>query len=101
MCTHHLIAEEPPESEPIRASAEELRARYTNAEGMIVQCCHCRMTRRRDDRHTWDWVPSFVERQPDNLSHGLCQPCFRLHYPILAARWDAAQRVSGTSSVPP
>ncbi len=72
----------------------ELISRYTNDEGMIVQCCHCRLTRHRVDRLTWEWVPAFIARQPENLSHGLCQTCFRGHYPMLAAKWEEYQTIS-------
>ncbi len=72
----------------------ELISRYTNDEGMIVQCCHCHLTRHRVDKLTWEWVPAFIVRQPENLSHGLCQTCFRGHYPMLAAKWEESQAIS-------
>lgn len=52
---------------------------YRNADGFVVQCSHCRRTRRADDPLTWDWVPAYLERQA-GISHGLCGHCFRHYY---------------------
>jgi hypothetical protein len=57
-----------------------LTAVYRTADGVIRMCMHCRRTR-RNDADIWDWVPEFLATPPDNVSHGLCQTCFRYYYP--------------------
>ena len=57
-----------------------LESQYRPAGGAIVMCMHCRRTRRVDDGH-WDWVPSWVARMPDGVSHGLCAPCMEHFFP--------------------
>jgi hypothetical protein len=84
---HHLVVEHPHDSS--REPHPLVLENYASAEGLITQCCHCRMLRRADDPHTWDWVPSVLDNPPDNVSHGLCPPCFRSYYPELVAAWDA------------
>jgi len=53
---------------------------YRNAQGIVVQCCHCRRVRRVGSDQTWDWVPDWVSTQPSNTSHSLCEPCVGFHY---------------------
>jgi hypothetical protein len=38
-------------------------------------------TGRSDEPDIWDWVPGFLARLPENLTHGLCPICFRYYYP--------------------
>jgi len=54
---------------------------YRDESGMILQCVHCRRIKRPQLRATWDWVPVWVESYPQNMSHGLCEPCFGYFYP--------------------
>ena len=54
---------------------------YRTEHGIIVQCCHCRRTRRAGKGQIWDWVPAWVKAQPTDTSHGLCAPCYGFHYP--------------------
>lgn len=54
---------------------------YCDSNGMIVQCVHCRRIRRPAMDAVWDWVPAWVYSNPDNVSHGLCEPCFGYFYP--------------------
>jgi hypothetical protein len=53
-----------------------IEALYTDADGLIVQCVHCRKIRRANETRRWDWVPAWVERAPENASGGLCRPCY-------------------------
>jgi hypothetical protein len=57
-------------------------ALYVGAEGLVVQCSHCRRVRRVLDPDVWEWAPSFVSAPEERLvSHGLCRICFDYHYP--------------------
>ena len=53
---------------------------YREASGTMTQCCHCRRMRRVDAHEVWEWVPEWVEQQPETTSHGICEPCFEFHY---------------------
>jgi hypothetical protein len=63
-----------------RAAAAPIEGLYENPSGFIVQCSHCRRVRRADVSHQWDWVAEWVSRQPNNISHGLCEPCIGYYY---------------------
>lgn len=81
LVTHHRISQAPhPEVDPAQQESD-----YRSAAGLIIQCAHCRLTR-RTDRSAWDWVPAFVEAAPDRVSHGICPPCFSLYFPEVAAQ---------------
>lgn len=68
------------ESAAPRAAADML-ARYETADGLVVQCSHCRRTRRREGQAApWDWVPEYVARPNAQTSHGLCKICAAYHY---------------------
>jgi hypothetical protein len=69
---HDPVERPPHEADP---------ARYVDARGVIVQCCHCRRVQRGDDPTRWDWVPAWVERSPSATSHGICATCFEYYYP--------------------
>jgi hypothetical protein len=56
------------------------RALYQSADGLILQCSHCRLVRRAD-KSRWDWVPAWVEQMPAGTSHGICEVCFECYYP--------------------
>jgi len=73
---HHQLVGRPHDG---RHEHEPLESRYRTDHGIIVQCCHCR-TVRRAGTQTWDWVPGFVDRMPDRVSHGLCAPCMEHYY---------------------
>ncbi|NSW45150.1 MAG: hypothetical protein HPY79_04990 [Bacteroidales bacterium] len=53
---------------------------YTQEDGFVVQCCNCRKTQRNSDKQIWDWVPAFVEKMPQNVSHSICPICFDYYY---------------------
>lgn len=56
------------------------RARYALADGLILQCAHCRLVRRADNSG-WDWVPAWIEQMPPGTSHGVCEVCLEYYYP--------------------
>ena len=64
-----------------RAAAPAWRARYATDGDVIVQCCHCRRTRRSDGSDVWDWVPAWVASPPPETSHGICPLCLEYFYP--------------------
>jgi hypothetical protein len=68
-----------------RVKRAPLTAVYRTAGGIIGMCMHCRRTRRSEEPDIWDWVPEFLAKPPDNVSHGLCPTCFRYYYPQVAS----------------
>ncbi len=64
----------------VRVSHPPNPALYTSADGIIVQCAHCRLIRRAD-QSGWDWVPAWIERIPGGTSHGVCEVCLEYYYP--------------------
>ncbi len=56
------------------------RALYESADGLILQCAHCRLIRRADSS-SWDWVPAWIEQMPPETSHGACEVCLGYYYP--------------------
>ncbi|MGM0578385.1 MAG: hypothetical protein ACQEXJ_21855 [Myxococcota bacterium] len=73
------VSESAPGQEPAPPS-EALLAQYRERSGRVVQCAHCRRTR-RVDRDEWDWVPALVKYPAPMTSHGLCTVCMKYHYP--------------------
>ncbi len=53
-----------------------LEALYRQPNGFIKQCCNCRRVQRANDPETWDWVPAWVEKLPENVTHSFCYVCF-------------------------
>jgi len=54
---------------------------YRNREGFIQQCCHCRTVQHQQMVGKWDWVPQWVEDQPENIRHTICDVCTTQYYP--------------------
>lgn len=75
---HTLVEERARDADPIVVPADP--DRYREGHGSIMQCAHCRRTR-RPDRSGWDWVGAWVETPPPNTSHGLCEICLEIYYP--------------------
>lgn len=68
----------------------ELSQIHLDEFGRIVQCGHCRKVRDHSSvDEKWDWVPSLLHQEPDNLSHHLCPACLDHYYPALAKEPDA------------
>jgi hypothetical protein len=62
--------------------SQAIEGLYRDERGLIVTCSSCRRVRRaRPGVAQWDWVPAYVERMPDGVSHGLCELCSRFYYP--------------------
>lgn len=57
---------------------------YRGANGIVVQCMHCRRVRRALDHARWDLVPEYVARAPEGTSHGVCSLCLEYHYGAVA-----------------
>jgi hypothetical protein len=70
-----------PRPEDDEAAAEDILASYLGAEGFVIQCAHCRRTRRIDAPARWDWVPQLVWDSPAPVSHSICPPCYAYFYP--------------------
>jgi len=75
--TSHDAAERPPQ--------EPAHHRYASANGVILQCAHCRLVQRVAEPMQWDWVPDWVASSPAEISHGICQVCAEYFYPQHAA----------------
>lgn len=78
-----------------RESHLGLVSSYLQESGFIVQCAHCRRIRRRGLPECWDWVPSWLESCPRQVSHGLCHPCLEYHYDV---PMDREQSVEASST---
>lgn len=70
--THALLATTPHPGEVLPPSAS-----YEH-EGIVVMCAHCRRVRHSIEPERWDWVPAYLSAE--NVSHGLCTPCYRYYY---------------------
>lgn len=66
-----------------RKAYEAIEKQYLQPTGLITQCTNCRYTQRADQPEIWDWVPSWVEKMPDNISHSICPTCFDYHWKYL------------------
>ena len=53
---------------------------YTQETGFITQCCNCRRVQRVGQPDIWDWVPAWVVRMPNNLSHSICPICMDYYW---------------------
>ena len=54
---------------------------YIDEDDTITMCCHCRRSRRVEQREVWDWVPAYLNEAPVRVSHDICTVCMTLHYP--------------------
>jgi hypothetical protein len=52
---------------------------YADQNGIVTICCECRRTCRRGQSSLWDWVPAYIERLPERISHGLCDACLNIY----------------------
>lgn len=77
---HGLLVERPQGERDARALDDnEIEVAYRDGFGLIAQCAHCRRVRRAVER-TWDWVPALVERQPERVTHSLCEVCLAYYF---------------------
>lgn len=87
MVVHSLLVEH--HHGPERPEKPPVLALYCNPEtGLIVNCAHCRRTRRVSDPEVWDWVPAYLGpgAPQQNISHGLCRTCYAYFYPQVYSR---------------
>jgi hypothetical protein len=75
LVTNSLILETPHQS-PAADPHESLR----QPGGLITMCAHCRRTLVPDSKGLWVWIPDLVRRMPREISHGLCDVCYQVHY---------------------
>lgn len=76
LLVHTLIRNFPFEASELHPPKYE---RYQNAMGIVVQCMQCRCVRVASDPTLWEFVPAYVERMPEDMSHGICDACL-VHY---------------------
>ncbi len=74
-----LTAEHPHGSDRVAMKPEE--SLYLDEHGLILQCGYCRRIQRSDGSERWEWIPEWVENQPDNVTGGLCVPCYQTRFP--------------------
>ncbi len=76
-----LIREEP-HQETAAARVEQ----YTDAEGVVTMCAHCRRVEHLTQPGRWDWIPSLLLLNGTLARAGLCPFCFAYHYPARGRR---------------
>ena len=69
-----------------RRSEPPLEERFRAANGLILQCAHCRRVQRVDGQ--WDWVADWVGWPAPRTSHGICDACVAYYYTIRQGRFD-------------
>ncbi|HTR38721.1 MAG TPA: PAS domain-containing protein [Bryobacteraceae bacterium] len=69
-----LISEEP------HVNGNGIRRNYTDCDGIVTMCAHCRRVKRLDESGQWDWFPELLVRGAVLVSHGLCPFCTAYHY---------------------
>jgi hypothetical protein len=74
------VVTEHPHNPAKRPVCEADDAVYVDGDGSIHQCGHCRRVQRMGPPDQWDWVPAWVEKSPQNTSHGLCPVCQDYYY---------------------
>ncbi len=63
---HHPVDRSP------KSAAKE---KYSDENGAISQCAHCRRVMDPAGLDRWDWVPAWVERLPSEVAFVLCGDC--------------------------
>ena len=63
----------------VPAETEALASLYTDARGLIVQCCSCGRVL-QPTCETWHWAPGLVGAGRRNVSHGICSTCDVQYY---------------------
>ncbi|MBL0065665.1 MAG: hypothetical protein IPP38_11765 [Bacteroidetes bacterium] len=71
---------EKPFDEDFRPTSKHPISEYLDANGFIAQCSNCRKTQRVSDLKFWDWVPAFVKKMPENVSHSICPICYDYYW---------------------
>lgn len=63
---------------PVEADASA----YRRQDGLLVQCACCRRVQSPADPRRWDLVPRLVASPAPLVTHGLCELCVHLYYPL-------------------
>jgi hypothetical protein len=63
-----------------RAAEPADEAHFRNEKGVLTQCSNCRRVR-SDPEGSWHWVPAWVERLPERVTHVLCPVCRGFYWP--------------------
>lgn len=72
-----------------RTPMEPDDAMYKTSAGLIRMCSNCRRINRRSDAAAWDWVPAYIDRANEKVTHGVCPLCLEYYYrPYLPAEAD-------------
>jgi hypothetical protein len=74
---------EVPHSQSDQVPMPQAARNYIDAAGLIHQCAHCRRVRSVAEPLEWHWVPEWVRHARQNISHGLCETCLTVYYPVL------------------
>ena len=74
LIVNSLVANEPHG----RHALLSFEAHYRDSNGLLVMCSNCRRTK-IGSVERWDWVPDFVDTPPNQVTHGLCQPCYEYY----------------------
>jgi hypothetical protein len=82
LLVHSCLAARPHDEATHRVLAPH-GALYTDENGLMTQCIHCRRMKRCDFEEHWDWVPAWVAHVPEDASGGLCPACVQRWYPQL------------------
>ena len=79
LVVNSLVQEMP---HPVTEVAREGNASvYTDSDGLIHQCSHCRKVKNLQEKNRWDWIPLWVRELPANIRQELCAFCLDYHYP--------------------
>jgi len=74
----HSLVVEGPHSEKKRETHTPDKEIYAGQDGIVTICCECRRTCRAGQASVWDWVPAYIERPPERISHGICDVCLNM-----------------------
>jgi hypothetical protein len=65
----------------LELDADTIAANYTNADGLIRQCCNCRKIAEVQHGRRWDYIQSLINMPMANVSHTICPLCIEELYP--------------------
>ena len=80
---NHASIEAPPTSAPPDERG------YRDADGLITMCIGCHRMQ-QPDTDNWDVIPQWEASPPDQVTGGLCVPCFLEQYARYLPRSDEA-----------
>lgn len=65
---------------PIEIEKKILLDAYRQETNYINQCSNCRRTQSSVNTQVWDWVPDFITKMPEDISHTICPICFDYYW---------------------